>query len=106
MVPQAPKNNRGGWAKPVENAVRKYVMRAQGDVYAITDPYFAGLRSADPTMEKIWVPSALYKLVYDLTAGKSWAYWVENKNDAKLTEVISYQTLVERTGIHFLPELD
>jgi endonuclease G len=105
MVPQAPENNRGVWAKSVEKAVRKYAMRAKGDVYVITGPYFAGHRSADPAMEKVWVPSALYKLVYDPTAGKSWAYWVENKNDAKLNGVISYQTLVERTGIQFLPML-
>ncbi|QLI82655.1 DNA/RNA non-specific endonuclease [Chitinibacter fontanus] len=103
MVPQAPENNRGVWAKSVEKAVRKYAMRAKGDVYVITGPYFEGHRSADSSVNNVWVPSALYKLVYDPAAGKSWAYWVENKNDAKLNGVISYQTLVERTGIHFLP---
>lgn len=99
---QAPENNRGVWAKSVEKAVRKYVMRAQGDVYVITGPYYAGGVSADPAMQRVWVPSALYKLVYDASAKKAWAYWVENSNDARLNGTISYEELVKRTGIQFL----
>jgi endonuclease G len=62
--------------------------------------------SATTNMPNVWVPSALYKLVYDPATDKSWAYWVENRNDAKLNGIISYQTLVDRTGIHFLPSLE
>ncbi|SMC18251.1 endonuclease G [Andreprevotia lacus DSM 23236] len=105
MVPQAPENNRGVWAKSVEKAVRKYVMRAGGDVYVITGPVFSQHHSADPNMQRVWVPDALYKLVYDPATNKSWAYWVENRGDAKLDGVISYQTLVERTGLKLLPAL-
>ncbi|STR44790.1 DNA/RNA non-specific endonuclease [Iodobacter fluviatilis] len=106
MVPQAPENNRGVWAKSVEKAVRKYVMRASSDVYVITGPFFENGKTADPSMTHVWVPSALYKLVYDPTAGKSWAYWVDNQNEAKLQGVISYEALVKKTGIHFIAALE
>ncbi|KAF0813923.1 Nuclease [Andreprevotia sp. IGB-42] len=105
MVPQAPDNNRGVWAKSVEKAVRKYVMRAAGDVYVITGPVFADKQSADANMQRVWVPSALYKLVYDPMTNKAWAYWLENRNDARLNGVISYKELVERTGMNLLPQL-
>lgn len=41
MVPQAPENNRGVWAK-IETDVRKYVQRAKGDVFVFTGPVFEG----------------------------------------------------------------
>src|SRR5690606_17444653 len=39
MVPQAPINNQKAWAG-IEQATRKYAMRAKGDVYVITGPVF------------------------------------------------------------------
>jgi endonuclease G len=39
MVPQAPENNRKTWAS-IENATRKYAMRARGDIYVLTGPVF------------------------------------------------------------------
>jgi endonuclease G len=39
MVPQAPKNNRKSW-NGIEQATRKYVMRAKGDVYVISAPVY------------------------------------------------------------------
>jgi endonuclease G len=105
MVPQAPKNNRGVWAMAVENAVRKYVLRARGDVYVITGPVFTQKHDAIPHgAPRVWVPDYLYKLVYDPSAGKTWAYWVPNTNEARVDGVISYQELVKRTGIQFLSQ--
>ncbi|WP_308447450.1 DNA/RNA non-specific endonuclease [Parachitinimonas caeni] len=104
IVPQAPENNRGVWAKSVESVVRKYVMnKAKGDVYVLTGPVFADGRTADPKLQRVWVPSHLYKLVYDPSTGKAWAYWTENQGKARLHGVLSYQELVQRTGIEFLP---
>ncbi|MCC5611794.1 DNA/RNA non-specific endonuclease [Nostoc sp. CHAB 5834] len=105
MVPQARENNRGVWAKAVEKAVRHYVMRAGGDVYVFTGPHFEG---APKTLGsgKVWIPSHLYKLVYDAKNGRSWAYWVENSGDVTKPTLISYSELVQRTGIHFLPAVD
>ncbi len=104
VVPQAPQNNRGPWAKSVEKAVRKYVMRAKGDVYVITGPVFAG-ESANQQINRVWVPDHLFKLVYDPSANKAWAYWLPNQDGVRVQGVISYQELVNRTGIEFIPSL-
>lgn len=102
MVPQAPKNNRGLWAKDVEKATRKYVERAQGDVFVFTGPIFSGQVKAIGRGQ-VWVPSHLYKLVYDEKANRAWAYLVENSNEARMGRPLSYQELVNLTGIEFLP---
>lgn len=102
MVPQAPKNNRGLWAKDVEKATRKYVERAQGDVFVFTGPIFSGQVKAIGRGQ-VWVPSHLYKLVYDEKANRAWAYLVENSNEARMGRPLSYQELVKVTGIEFLP---
>lgn len=102
MVPQAPENNRGVWAKQVESATRKYVMRASGDVFVFTGPYFSGpLKTIGPN--KVAVPTHLFKLVYDQQAQRAWAYWVENTNEARVTRPISYQDLTNRLGYELLP---
>jgi len=102
MVPQAPRNNRGPWAKSVENATRKYVQRAAGDVYVFTGPVFdTPLQTLGPN--KVWIPRYLYKLVYDPAANKAWAHWLENTDEARAGRPISYEELVRRTGIEFLP---
>lgn len=101
MVPQVPENNRGVWARAVEAATRKYVKRASGDVFVITGPYY------DPQTPphyagNVRVPDALYKLVFDPEAGKSWVYWAANANVRK-PERLSYAQLVQRTGVHYFP---
>jgi endonuclease G len=102
MAPQAPTNNRGVWAKAVEKPTRQYVMRAQGDVYVFTGPVFSG---AVTTIGRgrVWVPTYLFKLVYDPSAQRAWAYWVENTNDAQMAAPISYRELVRRVGFELLP---
>lgn len=102
MVPQNIQHNGGAWAK-IEQDTRRYVQRAQGDVYVITGPVFA------PEGERIGtngvrVPSHLYKLVYDKTTGRAWAHWQANKAGERGARPISYEELVRRTGIRFLQE--
>lgn len=101
MVPQAPINNRRAWAG-IEKATRKYVMRAAGDVFVITGPVFDG---TPPTIgiNKVWVPQHLFKLVYDPSTNRAWAHWLDNTDEAKVGKPISYEELVLRTGIDFLP---
>jgi endonuclease G len=101
MVPQAPENNRKAWAS-IEKATRKYVMRASGDVYVITGPVF-DKHPESIGRNKVWVPRHLFKMVYDPATQKSWAYWLENTDDARPGKPISYAQLVERTGINFMP---
>lgn len=102
VVPQSPKNNRGVWAKSVEKATRKYVQRTDGPVYIFTGPVFPKQpQTIGPG--HVWVPAYLYKLVYDLQANRTWAYWIENSDRTRGTKPISYRELVSRTGIEFLP---
>ena len=101
MVPQAPENNRGAWAKSVEKATRNYVMRAEGDVFVFTGPvYTTPVQTLGPN--QVWVPKYLYKLVYDPSANRAWAHWLENMDEARASRPISYEELVRRTGIEFL----
>jgi endonuclease G len=85
MIPQASINNRKSWAG-IEKATRKYVMRAQGDVYVITGPVFDG---APVTIgdNHIWVPRYIFKLVYDPSTNRAWAHWLENTDDARVKSV-------------------
>ncbi|MDD2223668.1 MAG: DNA/RNA non-specific endonuclease [Pseudomonas sp.] len=104
MVPQAPDHNRGIWAKNIEKPVRQYAMRAAGDVFVFTGPVFKDKPAKAIGAGKVWVPTHLYKLVFDQQTGKSWAYWTENTDNARMSQPISYQELVARTGIEFLPD--
>lgn len=101
MVPQHTINNRKAWAD-IEKATRRYVMRSPGDVYVITGPVFDGI---PPTIgsNRVWVPQHLYKLVYDPLRNRAWANWLDNADDARPGRLISYEELVRRTGIEFLP---
>lgn len=110
MVPQARINNQRTWAG-IEKDTRRYVRRAQGPVYVFTGPVFAGntatgagdLRTIGPG--RVWVPTHLFKLVYDPSTNRAWAHWVENTDEARAGSPISYKELVQRTGIEFLPGL-
>jgi len=102
MVPQAPENNQGAWARRVEAATRHYVERAAGDVFVFTGPVYAG-RVKTIGAGKVWVPTHLFKLVYDAKTQRAWAYWVDNTDEAQVTKPISYRELVQRVGIEFLP---
>jgi endonuclease G len=101
MVPQYSINNRKAWAS-IEKATRKYVMRAAGDVFVITGPVFDG---TPPTIgaDRVWVPQHLFKLVYDPSTNRSWVNWLDNADEARVAAPISYEELVRRTGIEFLP---
>jgi endonuclease G len=101
MVPQNPENNQNAWRK-VESDTRKYAMRAEGDVFVFTGPVF---ESEHPTIgsNQVWVPQHLFKLVYDPSANKAWVHWMDNTEEARAGMPISYEELVKRTGIEFLP---
>ncbi|WKB55853.1 DNA/RNA non-specific endonuclease [Eleftheria terrae] len=101
IAPQAPQNNRRAWAG-IEKATRKYVLRARGDVYVFTGPVFE--RPARTLGRgRVWVPRYFYKLVYDPSTRRAWAHWIENRDEARASRPLSYEALVQRTGIRFLP---
>lgn len=98
MMPQARQNNQGIWAKNVEEPTRAYVKRADGDVYVFTG---STGNSGSIGKSSVTIPSHLYKLVYDPNKKTAWAYWIENTNEASMTPPITYQELVQKTGIDF-----
>lgn len=100
MVPQALKHNSGPWAK-IEQSTRRYIERAKGDVFVITGPHFES-RSTRIGTNGVWVPSHLFKLVYDPSTGKAWAHWQANDDATTVTPPISYAELVQRTGVDWL----
>ena len=98
MMPQARQNNQGIWAKNVEEPTRAYVKRAAGDIYVYT-----GSTGSNGSIgrSRVTIPSHLYKLVYDPSKNTAWGYWIENTNEARMTPPITYQELMEKTGIDF-----
>ena len=102
MVPQSAKQNGGPWAR-IEKDTRSYAQRAKGDVYVFTGPVFDA-NSGTIGDGQVRVPSHLYKLVYDATTRRSWAHWQANDDAERVSKPISYEELVQRTGIQFLPQ--
>ncbi len=107
MVPQAPKHNQGAWRTSVEAATRKYAAKASGDVYVITGPVFVPSIDESPAIGpgNVRVPRYLFKLVYDEDQNRAWVHWHRNDNAMRAAQPISYEELVRRTGIEFLPGL-
>jgi endonuclease G len=98
MMPQARQNNQGIWAKNVEEPTRLYVKRVTGDVFVYTG---STGNSGSVGSSRVTIPSHLYKLVYDPGKNLAWAYWIENTNEAQMSPPISYQEIVQKTGIDF-----
>ena len=103
MVPQDIQHNGGAWAK-IEQDTRRYIRRAKGDVFVITGPVFTP-ESPRIGNNGVRVPSHLFKLVYDQHDNRAWAHWQENREGERVGRPISYQELVKRTGLEFLPGL-
>lgn len=103
IVPQDPKHNGGAWAK-IEQDTRHYVRRAKGDVFVITGPVFAP-DAPEIGTSRVKVPAYLYKLVYDASTERAWAHWQQNREGETVRRPISYEELVKRTGIEFLPDI-
>ena len=104
MIPQADRHNSGAWAK-VEQDTRDYAARAKGNVYVVTGPVYT--RSSRSVGEnRVRVPDYVFKLVYDEAGHRAWAHWHANRDDAQAGRPISYQELVKRTGIAFLPGIE
>jgi len=101
MIPQAPQNNRKIWSK-IESDTRKYVKRATGNVYVFTGPYYENHNTVIGK-NKVWVPTHIWKLVYDANTKKSWVFWVENKDGVAMTAPISYEEFIKKTGYKLLP---
>jgi len=103
MMPQVPGNNRGIWKYLEENT--RYWAQVKGEVYVITGALFEG---APKMMNKVAVPSHVYKIVIDPKTGKQIAYLFPNeKLDPKLIDnyAVSVASIEIKTGINFSPAL-
>lgn len=100
MVPQAPELNQKAWNQ-IEHATRKYALRAPGDVFVFTGPFF-GAKPKTVGPGQVWVPSATWKLVYTPTDGRAWAYWMENTSGPHSLKPVSYEILQQRLGVSLL----
>lgn len=100
MIPQDPTHNRKAWSK-IEADTRKYVSRAKGDVFVYTGPLFNG-KPQTIGSNKVWVPTHVFKLVYDASSGKSWAFLLENNASATIGAPMSYQNFVKVTGLRLI----
>jgi DNA/RNA endonuclease G (NUC1) len=102
MVPQDPTNNRKIWSK-VESDVRKFAKRADGNVFVFTGPLF----DADHNTigdNKVWVPTRLFKLVYDASSKRAWAYVLPNA-ETRIEKPMDYDAFVKSTGLNLLGNL-
>jgi endonuclease G, mitochondrial len=100
--------NRHAWSY-LEKAVRGWVMCGGHErLYVMTGPIY----SPDPTKvlgpNKIAIPDAFYKILFDPTHGRAIAFVLENK-PLKGRELAPYRVSIadveERTGIDFLTNL-
>ena len=89
--------------KAVEKPTRQYAMRAAGDVFVFTGPAFQDQPAETIGAGEVWVPSHVWKLVYDATERRAWAFWIENRDEARMSRPIRYDDLVRLTGLELLP---
>jgi endonuclease G, mitochondrial len=101
IVPQDPHNNRKVWSK-IESDVRKFVRRANGNVYVFTGPLFKAERTAKIGRSQVWVPTHLFKLVYDESNRRAWAYVLPNTPDAQVGPPMGYDEFKQVSGYDFL----
>lgn len=101
IVPQDPHNNRKVWSK-IESDVRKYVRRAQGDVFVFTGPLFKAERTQKIGRSQVWVPTHLFKLVFDQSARRAWAFVLPNTSDAQIGPPMSYEEFKTATGFDLI----
>ena len=102
MVPQDPINNRKIWSK-VEFDVRKFALRAHGNVFVFTGPLFG--QGYTTVGNNVWKPTHLFKLVYDETSGRARAYVLPNA-ETPIERAIDYPTFVSITGLQLLANVD
>jgi endonuclease G len=99
IVPQNAVNNRkgGAWFK-VEGDTRKFARRAAGNVFVFSGPLFKGQPQLTIGKSQVWVPTTLFKMVYDEAGKRSWAHIIPNAAEAVVGAPVDYAAFVRETG--------
>ena len=101
MVPQNHANNAGIWAG-IEEAVRD-AAASDGEVYVVTGPLYGG--SDVPVINgRVFVPTNLWKAVYDPVSGEAGAYVADNA-PGQGYRTLSIAALATLTGVDPFPSL-
>lgn len=109
MTPQKPEFNRGIW-KRLEDLVRDFA-RKEETVFIVTGPVFYPGRELDRIGEnRVAVPHACYKVVYDMTPPeKMIGFILPNEKAPKKKKLQDYAVTVkaveQATGLEFFPAL-
>lgn len=106
MSPQAPQFNRGIWSK-LEKQVRRFAVTEQ-EVYIVTGPILPQSPSLTIGENKVTVPNAYYKIVYDRSPPqKMIAFILPNAGSSEPLQsfVVTVDRVEEITGLDFFPKL-
>lgn len=99
MIPQDPTLNRQVWSK-LERDTRSYAKRAQGSVFVYTGPLFERIQPLGPN--QVWIPTHVFKVVYDESKSEAWAWILPNHSSATLSRPISYFEFERISGLKLL----
>lgn len=103
VIAQPPRFHKQVWSK-VETEVKNYVSVAKGDVYVYTGALFTSIDKMQILgNNRVWVPTHLYKLVYDTHNNTVWAYVVANEPDAQMGKPLTYENFMRTARLRLLP---
>ena len=73
-------------------------------MFVYTGPLFKG--SIETIGDnRVWVPSHLFKLVYDQSSRRAWAYILPNNDQARIDKPMAYAEFAKATGLRLLEGL-
>jgi endonuclease G len=101
MAPQDHANNAGIWAE-LENGARNLAYGGH-DVYIVSGPMFEGAEIRQ-LKDRVMVPTAFYKAVYDASAKQAGVFVTPNTAESRFA-LISVDDLAKRMDIDVFPSL-
>lgn len=108
MVPQVGKGmNQGIW-KNLEESVRSWAVN-RGAVYIFTGPIYEGGVNKTIGVNKVAVPTHIYKIIYDPQKAEAIAFIMPNaslKTEDTPKYIVTIRDVEKKTGLNFLSNLD
>jgi len=108
MVPQTGRGmNQGIW-KDLEEKVRKWAI-VRGELFIFTCPVYDGEEKEIIGKNRVAVPYALYKIIYDPNKEEAIAFFMPNellKTSEMPKYIVSIRDIEAKTGLDFLSALD